>query len=260
MSEVFRNIQDLKKNVVKREAEKKEMEDVVEQENLRELRNKRPQRLMDVYVRPTIDNKGKRIPGELEIHENGLRYHTALRNDSRIDLLFNNVRHVFFQPNDSELVTIIHVHLKNPIMVGKRKTKDVQFYRDVSDAVADETGNRKRKYRYGDDDEHEQEAEERRRRAAMNKEFKEFAQKIADAVSTDFKLCTNFQSNGEIQVDIPFRNLGFSGVPFRSNVLLQPSTDCLVCLTETPFLVVTLSDIEIAHLERVQVYPTLGSN
>jgi len=41
-------------------------------------------------------------------------------------------------------------------------------------------------------------------------------------------------------------------VPFRSNVLLQPSTDCLVCLTETPFLVVTLSDIEIAHLERVQ--------
>ena len=54
-------------------------------------------------------------------------------------------------------------------------------------------------------------------------------------------------------MDIPFRNLGFSGVPFRSNVLLQPSTDCLVNLTETPFLVVTLVDIEIAHLERVQV-------
>jgi nucleosome binding factor SPN SPT16 subunit len=56
-------------------------------------------------------------------------------------------------------------------------------------------------------------------------------------------------------VDIPFRNLGFQGVPFRSNVLLQPSTDCLVNLTETPFLVVTLADIEIVHLERVQVYP-----
>src|SRR5208282_86622 len=45
MSDVFRNIQELKKNVVKREAEKKEMEDVVEQENLREIRNRRPQRL-----------------------------------------------------------------------------------------------------------------------------------------------------------------------------------------------------------------------
>ena len=180
MSDVFRNIQELKKNVVKREAEKKEMEDVVEQENLREIRNRRPQRLTDVYARPNADNK--RVPGELEIHENGLRYQTAVRSDSRIDLLFNNIRHVFFQPNDSELVTIIHVHFKNPIMVGKRKTKDVQFYREVTDAQVDETGNRKRKYRYGDDDEHEQEAEERRRRAAMNKEFKEFAQKIADAV------------------------------------------------------------------------------
>ena len=67
-------------------------------------------------------------------------------------------------------------------MVGKKKTKDVQFFREVSDAQVDETGNRKRKYRYGDDDEHEQEAEERRRRAALNKEFKEFAQKIADSV------------------------------------------------------------------------------
>jgi nucleosome binding factor SPN SPT16 subunit len=180
MSEVFRNITDLKKNIVKREAEKKEMEDVVEQENLREIRNRRPQRLVDIYARPNADNK--RVPGELEIHENGLRYQSAVRSDSRIDLLFNNIRHIFFQPNDSELVTIIHVHFKNPIMVGKKKTKDVQFYREVSDAQVDETGNKKRKYRYGDDDEHEQEAEERRRRAGMNKEFKEFAQKIADAV------------------------------------------------------------------------------
>jgi nucleosome binding factor SPN SPT16 subunit len=189
MSEIFRQVQELKKNAVKREAEKKEMEDVVDQDNLREIRNRRPQRLMDVYARPNTDNK--RLPGELEIHENGLRYQTPVRNDSRIDLLFNNIRHVFFQPNDHELVTIIHVHLRNPIMVGKRKTKDVQFYREVTDAQVDETGNRKRKYRYGDDDEHEQEAEERRRRAAMNKEFKEFAQKIADAVCLiEFRLMT----------------------------------------------------------------------
>jgi len=197
MSDVFRNIQELKKNVVKREAEKKEMEDVVEQENLREIRNRRPQRLIDIYARPNADNK--RVPGELEIHENGLRYQTAVRSDSRIDLLFNNIRHVFFQPNESELVTIIHVHLKNPIMVGKRKTKDVQFYREVTDAQVDETGNRKRKYRYGDDDEHEQEAEERRRRAAMNKEFKEFAQKIADSVWSVWWCCPDGRVMGRFK-------------------------------------------------------------
>ena len=60
------------------------------------------------------------------------------------------------------------------------------------------------------------------------------------------------QSQSRIEVDIPFRELGFSGVPFRSNVLLQPTTDTLVFLTEPPFLVLTLNEIEIAHLERVQ--------
>ncbi|RKP16223.1 Rtt106-domain-containing protein, partial [Rozella allomycis CSF55] len=57
------------------------------------------------------------------------------------------------------------------------------------------------------------------------------------------------QSN--IEVDIPFRELGFNGVPFRQNVLMQPTTECLVHLTDTPFLVVTLPDVELALLERV---------
>merc|ERR1712230_17461 len=33
---------------------------------------------------------------------------------------------------------------------------------------------------------------------------------------------------------------------------MQPSTDCLVYLTEAPTLVITLAEVEIAHLERVQ--------
>lgn len=61
------------------------------------------------------------------------------------------------------------------------------------------------------------------------------------------------QSEGSLDVDIPFRDIGFQGVPFRTNVLLQPTTECLVHLTDPPFLVVTITDIEIAHLERVQV-------
>ena len=41
-------------------------------------------------------------------------------------------------------------------------------------------------------------------------------------------------------------------MPFRTNVRIQPTTECLVHLSDPPFLVVTLSDIEIASLERVQ--------
>ena len=57
----------------------------------------------------------------------------------------------------------------------------MQFFREASDVQFDETGNRKRKYRYGDEDEIELEQQERKRRQAANKEFKYFAEKIADA-------------------------------------------------------------------------------
>jgi nucleosome binding factor SPN SPT16 subunit len=125
-------------------------------------------------------------------------------------------------------------------MIGKKKTKDVQFYREVGDASFDETGNKKRRYNYGDEDELDSEQNERKARNRLNKEFKEFANTI------------NEMSKGLVEVDTPFRDLGFHGVPHRQLVLLQPSTDCLVHLTDNPFLVVTIADIEIAHLEIVQ--------
>lgn len=235
-TELYRDISDLKKVVSKEEAEKKEMADVVEQDKLI-LSKGRPQTLTDVFPRPALD--GKRVPGSLEIHQNGLRFASPIRPDQRIDVLFNNVKHLFYQPCDGEMVVLIHCHLKAPIMVGKKKTKDVQFYREASDVQFDETGNRKRKYRGGDEDEFELEQEERRRRQLLNKEFKQFAQKIEEAYDHRFT------------VDIPFRDLGFNGVPFRTNVLLQPTTDCLVHLSDMPFFVVTLSEIECVHLERV---------
>lgn len=61
--------------------------------------------------------------------------------------------------------------------------QDVQFYREASDVQFDETGNRKRKYRYGDEDELELEQQERKRRQMLNKEFKLFSEKIAEAAT-----------------------------------------------------------------------------
>ncbi|CAG8535911.1 12681_t:CDS:10 [Ambispora leptoticha] len=237
LSEIHKKILDLKKSASKKEAERKERADIVEQDKLIELKGRRPQRLSEVFARPGLE--GKRAPGELEIHQNGLRYH-ASKTNQKIDILFSNVKHMFFQPCDNELIVLLHAHLKNPIMIGKKKTKDIQFYREASDVQFDETGNRKRKYRYGDEDELGAEQEERRRRAQLNKEFKSFAEKIADA------------TDRIEEIEVPYRNLGFNGVPFRTNVLLQPTNDALVHLTDPPFLVITLADIEIAHLERVQ--------
>lgn len=36
----------------------------------------------------------------------------------------------------------------------------------------------------------------------------------------------------DIEFDTPFRELGFPGAPYRSTVLLQPTSGCLVNLTE----------------------------
>jgi nucleosome binding factor SPN SPT16 subunit len=202
--------------------------------------DRRPAVLDNVFIRPALE--GKRVPGKVEIHQNGIRFQSPLSTQQRVDVLFSNVRHLFFQPCAHELIVIIHIHLKDPILVGnKKKTKDVQFYREATDIQFDETGNRKRKYRYGDEDEFEQEQEERRRRAELDRLFQGFAQKIAEA-----------GKNEGIEVDMPIRDLGFHGVPFRSNVFVQPTTDCLIQVVEPPFMVLTIDDIEIAHLERVQ--------
>ncbi|KAI8987435.1 FACT complex subunit-domain-containing protein [Mycotypha africana] len=238
MNEIFKSITDMKKEATKKEAERREMADVVEQDNLIMVKGRRPLRLQDVFVRP--QNESRRLPGELEIHQNGLRYQ-SIRSDSSFNILFSNIKHLFFQPCDNELLVLIHIHFKNPIIVGKKKTKDIQFYREASDIQFDETGNKRRnRHMYGDEDEMEMEQEERRRRANLNKEFKSFAEKIAEA------------SDGRVELDVPFRELGFTGVPNRSNVLLQPTTDCLVHLSDPPFLVISLNEVELAHLERVQ--------
>ncbi|KAH7910168.1 FACT complex subunit SPT16 [Hygrophoropsis aurantiaca] len=238
---ISKQITDLKKEVNKREQQKKEMADVIEQDVLVEIKGRRPHKLPEVFVRPALD--GKRLPGEVEIHQNGLRYQSPM-GSQKIDVLFSNVKHLFFQPCDRELLVIVHIHLKAPIMIGKKKAHDIQFFREASDVQFDETGNRKRKHRYGDEDEIEMEQQERKRRQMLNKEFKLFAERIAEAAST---------STGDaLEVDIPFRELSFEGVPFRTNVRLQPTTECLVHLVDPPFLVTTLNEIEIASLERVQ--------
>ncbi|KAF2202190.1 SPT16-domain-containing protein [Delitschia confertaspora ATCC 74209] len=238
IDDITRDITELKKEVVRREQEKKQMEDVVEQDKLVTVKNRKAPTLELVYMRPALD--GKRMPGTVEIHQNGLRYHHG-SGGVKIDILFSNIKHLFFQPSQHELIVIIHIHLKNPIMIGKKKAKDVQFIRDATEMQFDETGNRKRRHKFGDEEEFEQEQEERRRRAALDKEFKNYAEKIADAAR-----------NEGVAVDIPFRELGFNGVPARSSVLIQPTTDCLVQLTEPPFTCITISEIEIVHLERVQ--------
>lgn len=89
--------------------------------------------------------------------------------------LCSNIKHAFFQPADSEMIALVHFHLINPIMVGKKKTNDVQFYTEVMDSVQTLDAGRRSMY---DPDEIEEEQRERERRNQINRQFNQFVKRV----------------------------------------------------------------------------------
>ncbi|KAG4122742.1 hypothetical protein ERO13_D11G285400v2 [Gossypium hirsutum] len=135
ISEVVQQIKTLRRQVVARESEKAERATLVTQEKLQLAGNRfKPIRLSDLWIRPVFGGRGRKIPGTLEAHVNGFRYSTT-RADERVDIMYGNIKHAFFQPAEKEMITLVHFHLHNHIMVGNKKTKDVQFYVEVMDVV-----------------------------------------------------------------------------------------------------------------------------
>lgn len=54
-----------------------------------------------------------------------------------------------------------------------------------------------------------------------------------------------------LEFEIPFRELGFHGVPHRQTGFLMPSVNALVELIDMPFTVITMTEVNIVNLERV---------
>lgn len=194
LNNTFRLVKELRKRVTTREKQTAMEADLVVQEALQLIRTGKihrcsnwsleddeynghvafssqlccniPCRLRDVNVRPNVG--GKKAPGTLELHVNGLRFQAA--RGERLDLPFKNIKLAFFQPAEKEILVcmchkllatptmshgaapphenraiapthhhvatqvLMHFHLHNPIMIGKKKTKDVQFYVEIMEA------------------------------------------------------------------------------------------------------------------------------
>ncbi|KDO29493.1 hypothetical protein SPRG_06033 [Saprolegnia parasitica CBS 223.65] len=231
----FRLIKELQKRVKQREQQEQEESDLVVQEDLILTRDRRVPRLSDLSARPHLS--GRKTTGTLEAHQNGLRFTT--NKNQKLDILYSNIKHAIFQPCDNELVVLIHFHLKHHIMIGKKKHRDVQFYTEVIESSQALDNRRRSMY---DPDELDEEGRERALREKLNTTFKDFCQKV-ESVSE--------RVDKTITFDIPYRELGFSGTPFKEMVLLQPTVHCLVSLTEFPFFITLLDDVEHVHFERV---------
>ncbi|KAJ4832785.1 FACT complex subunit spt16 [Turnera subulata] len=242
ISEVVQQIKTLRRQVMARESERAERATLVSQEKLQLAGNRfKPIKLHDLWIRPVFGGRGRKQPGSLEAHVNGFRYATN-RADERVDVMFANIKHAFFQPAEKEMITLLHFHLHNHIMVGNKKTKDVQFYVEVMDVVQTLGGAKRSAY---DPDEIEEEQRERDRKNKINMDFQSFVNRVND-------LWSQPQFSGlDLEFDQPLRELGFHGVPYKATAFIVPTSSCLVELIETPFLVVTLSEIEIVNLERV---------
>jgi len=230
----FRLIKEVQKKFKTREAEEKEKEDLVKQDSLSVSNNKSNPKLKDLYIRPNIVQK--RINGTLEAHSNGFRYN-SVRGD-KVDILYNNIKNAFFQPCEGEMIILLQFHLKNAIMFGKKKQIDVQFYTEVGEITTD-LGKHQHMH---DRDDLSAEQAERELRHKLTSAFKAFTEKVET------------MTKNTIEFDTPFRELGFPGAPFRSTVLLQPTSGCLVNLTEWPPFVIVLEEVELVHFERVQFH------
>ncbi|XVE89508.1 hypothetical protein DITRI_Ditri20bG0002400 [Diplodiscus trichospermus] len=121
ISEVVQQIKTLRRHVVARESEKAERATLVTQEKLQLAGNRfKLIRLSDLWIHPVFGGRERKIPGTLESHVNGFRYAT-IRAYERVDIMYGNIKHAFFQPVKKEMITLLHFHLHNHIMVGNKK-------------------------------------------------------------------------------------------------------------------------------------------
>jgi len=232
----------LRRHVLSRESMKSERVIPASQEKL-QLSKPKTISLSDLLIRPSFGGRGRKMTGTLEGHLIGFHYST-MKQEERVDIKYKNIKHAIFQPAEKETIALIHFHLHNHIMVGNNKTKDVQFYAKVRGVIATSGSGKRSVY---DPDEAEVEQQERDNKNKLNADFNTFVMRMSELWKH------SHLKDLQLVFDIPSRELGFQGVPYKACTFVIPTGNCLVELLNSPFLVITLSEIEIVNLERARL-------
>lgn len=156
-----------------------------------------------------------------------------------MDVMYSNIKHAIYQPCDQTTMVIIHFHLKDFVLIGKKKYRDIQFLTEVVEASVNLDNNRRSAY---DPEELDDEQRERQMKKTLNLAFREFCKKVE-------KVARHFQF--PLEFDSPYLEFGFKGNCNKEMVLIQPSVYCLSNLTEMPNFVVSIGEVEHVHFERV---------
>jgi nucleosome binding factor SPN SPT16 subunit len=228
VSEFVRSVREIQMEIKGKDQEMKNRLGLARQDALKLI--PMAKKLPNVKVRPPPITGKHGCQGNLEIHENGFRF--SYISGVPIELLFENIKHMIYQPAAGSISCIFHVTLRSPIMVGKRKTEELSFYAEVMEASEEVSSVRRTKEQ--EEEEGERDAE---RVVATNREFALFA------------IAVEKQSGRK--VELPQSQNTWRGVPFRTMTTIKGSNRVLWALNDLPAFTLSVSDVEVVALERV---------
>ncbi len=240
----FTAVEALVKSMLKRlrdqRKEEKEAAGVVEQPRLQMVKHTTPPAIRDVSMWPPIS--GRKTQGTVSVQANGLLFRS--NKGEACEIIFGNVKYGIYQPCEDEHVVLLHFHLRNPILIGKKKHRDIQFFTELVESSEALEARGRNDY---DPDEMGAEAKERAMRATVNKHFYKFAKKVEEAAMADPG------NRGFVAMDVPLKGVQFAGAPMmlREMTQVRISANCLFAVVDKPPMVVGADEVELAHFERI---------
>lgn len=171
------------------------------------LKEKFKRHALELYMRTDVKSQNKKTLNTLELHENGFKY-------GDIVILFSNIKNIYFQEGDFENRAVLHMNLKEAIMLTK-PTFNIQFFRKFSTLM--------------DLAKHEDYDEEEI--ARINFDFANFINLIPLRIQTPEK--------------------AFLGVHSKEAVHFYTTNSTIVSLNDIPFFILNLEEVEVVNLERV---------
>eukprot|EP01130_Rhizamoeba_saxonica_P017548 TRINITY_DN8531_c0_g1_i2.p1 TRINITY_DN8531_c0_g1~~TRINITY_DN8531_c0_g1_i2.p1 ORF type:complete len:509 (-),score=136.59 TRINITY_DN8531_c0_g1_i2:130-1656(-) len=233
MKSIVSRINEVRKNVIARQKRILQRASLQEQPALQTFPRNSNQifRLDGISMRPPLP-KTKKAFGRLTTHQNGLRYTLGNRN---VDIIFSNVKNFILQKARNSLIVVIHFDLIHAISYGgKKPTKHIQFFSEVGTSSMNLNGMRSS----GNDLMAEKREREMKKRT--NRKFALYAKKI--------------EKVSGIKFESPIPQFSFIGaIEKKNSVTLYPTTNCLVNVENTPFLVITLDEVQIVYFERASL-------
>ena len=191
--------------------------------------------LHELKMRPSLG--GKKMKGTLTAYTNGFRFITK-KNDI-VQISHSNIKHAIFQPCNDTMMLFLHFNLIKPILINKKRVVNIQFYCEVISIAEDLTQMRRTRMNNAYNDE------------ILEQDTDHLLQTKYDEAFLNFVEMVNQKSGGSVQFESPFWEFSFYGSPFHNNVLITPCESCLIAIVECPLFVLSIEDIEIVSIERV---------